>query len=96
MLKSLDAFDLQFRLTILGVLRDRLQNPQAEFKLLNRFDYGTSWLEWCLHCPFLGVGYYAFVQDVAYQRDYWPWQAFEDMSILFIERYFGVHLAGNN
>ena len=75
---------------VTGVLRDRLQNPPATLKFLNRFEHGTTFLEWCLHCPFLGIINYAFVQDVAYQRGYWPWDALNDMIRLFLEQYIVV------
>ena len=77
---------------VTGVLRDRLKQPLTNFKLMNRFDFGTTWLEWILHCPFLGVFYYAFVQDVAYQRDYWPWSAFGDMTCLALEEFLGIYV----
>ena len=77
---------------VTGVLRDRLKNPVTDFKLLNRFDYGTTWLEWILHCPFLGVFNFAFVQDVAYQRGYWPWAAYKDMTCLALEEFLGIYL----
>ena len=94
---------------VTGVLRDRLHLPPVGLRFLNRFDYGTSFMEWCLHCPFLsnlswvtlpnthlnilyhvvpGVLNYAFVQDVAYERNYWPWQVLKDMTCLFLEQYF--------
>ena len=49
------------------------------------FGYPTSSL-------FLGVFYYAFVQDVAYQRDYWPWSAFGDMTCLALEEFLGIYM----
>ena len=52
---------------------------------MNRFDYGTPLFEWCFHCPFFGIGYYYFFQDLAYQRNYWPWTALKDMSSVEIE-----------
>ena len=73
-----------------GVLRDRLQNPKSEFKLINRFSFGTSWFEWCLQCPFLGALNYFCVQDVVYQRDYWPWQAVWDGWSIFKDRYVNL------
>ena len=49
------------------------------------FGYPTSSL-------FLGVFYYAFVQDVAYQRDYWPWTAYGDMTCLALEEFLGIYM----
>ena len=73
-----------------GVLRDRLKNPKSEFKLINRFSFGSSWFEWCLQCPFLGALNYFCVQDVVYQRDYWPWQAVWDGWSIFKDRYVNL------
>lgn len=74
---------------ITGVLRHRLDEPRVDLKLIQR-NLGTSVIEWLLHCPFLGVGYYALWQDLAYQRGYWPWGMLKELSCIVLEQYFGL------
>ena len=50
-----------------GVLRSRLKD--VNLTLLNRFEYiKTSWIQWILQCPFLGVLHHHFIQDLAYEK----------------------------
>ena len=67
---------------VTGVLRHRLD---MELKLINS---NSAILEWMLHCPFLGVFYYALVQDLAYQRGYWPWGMLKELICVTLEHYF--------
>ena len=53
---------------VTGALRERLEEPKVGLRLINSFSMGTAFFEWIVHCPFLGVGYYSVLQDVAYQR----------------------------
>lgn len=76
---------------VTGVLRDRLDNPKSPLRLMSRFNYATSVQEWALNCPFLGVAYYAFVQDMAYQKGYWPWGMAKEVSCIILERYLGLY-----
>lgn len=76
---------------ITGVLRDRLNQPRVGLKLIrSSSNLGTSVIEWMLHCPFLGVGYYALWQDLAYQRGYWPWGMLKELGCIVLEQFLGV------
>ena len=77
---------------VTGVLRDRLDQPRVGLKLINSFNLGTtSFFEWVTHCPVLGVGYYALLQDIAYQRGYWPWGMFKELGCIVLEEYLGFY-----
>ena len=75
---------------VTGVLRDRLDHPKVDLRLLDSFQFGSGFLEWALHCPCLGVLYYSLFQDLAYQRGYWPWGMFYELICLVGEQYIGI------
>ena len=76
---------------ITGVLRHSISDPAIGLKLINSFDFGgADFLEWALHCPFMGVAYYALLQDLAFQRDYWPWGALKEVSCIALEQFLGL------
>ena len=77
---------------VTGVLRDRLEQPKLGLKLINSFSFGDSFIEWLTQCPFLGVVYYILVQDLAYQRDYWPWGTFNELKCLIMEEWAGLYV----
>ena len=51
---------------------------------------GTAFFEWIVHCPFLGVAYYSVLQDVAYQRGYWPWGIIKEL-VCIVQEYLGLY-----
>ena len=80
---------------ITGVLRGRLNQPRVGIKLLNRFGmYGHDFIQWILQCPFMGVIHHHLVQNLAYQRDHWPWGTFYKVVCNVLKRYFDHHLCG--
>lgn len=77
---------------ITGVLRGRLK--KVGIKLLNRFEYGAWWMEWFLECPFLGVFHHFLVQNLAFEKDQWPWGTLYKVACNGLKRYLDDHQCG--
>lgn len=76
---------------ITGILRDRLDEPKLGLKLIRSYGCGSnSAIEWLLNCPVLGVAYWAFWQDIAYERGYWPWVMLRKLGCIVLEHYLGL------
>ena len=71
---------------------NRTVSPRIDLKLINSFSFGDAFFEWLDHCPVLGVAYYLLVQDLAYQRGYWPWGMLHELKCLFLEEVLGLYV----